>query len=670
MTEQNYPKLFEPFMINRLVIKNRIVMAPMDTKRDANNDQLSDETIDYFVERAKGGAGLIITGAFAVDNKIETGMAVAEDLSHTKDILKRIHKLTEACHRYDTKLFLQIGFNFGRAGFKGSVNKLVAPSNEPNLWAPEEMCRELTTKEVKKLIETTAQDIKKYAKDGGADGISIVGPYGGYLADQFANAAFNHRTDEYGGSVENRSHFTSQLIARVRELCGEDFPIVVRMSTRNHIEGPHRGQIPGKSYQEYGRDIAESVQLAQYYVKAGADAFLPANGCYDALYWQYSPCYLEEGLWLDEFEPLTSAVDVPVIGPGRILTPDLAEKAIEMGKVDAVALGRAMLADPFWAKKAEQGIAEEIRPCIGCNNGCIGRVMNAKSIMCAVNADLYNERNQEIIQTDSPKKIVIIGAGVGGMEAARRLKLKGHEVSVYEKSDRVGGMFNVASAPDFKHGDERLVEWYALQMKKLEIPVYLNTEMTKEKILELQADEVIIATGTNPKTPPIKGIDLAKPVYATDVLSKKVTTGNKVIILGAGLIGCETAIELAQDPDKDVTLVEMARYVMVGGGAEVANPNFEYMQRILGEKENIHMMMRTMATSCDENCLYVNTKRKGESRLEYDTIVISTGLSPVQTLYNELKEEMAGHVYLCGDSEKVGTIMTAVQSAAELTNRL
>lgn len=547
MSVLKYPELFNPFCINKLEIKNRIVMAPMDTKRDASNNQLSDDTVAYFVERAKGGTGLIVTGAFAVNNGIESGIAVNEDLRHTKDIKKQIKKLVDGCHQYGAKIFLQIGFNFGRAGFKGSVKKLIAPSDQPNLWAPEEMCRGLTTKEVKHLIRSTAKDIKEFAKDGGADGISIVGPYGGYLADQFGTAAFNNRNDEYGGSVEKRSHFTSELVKLVKELCGEDFPVVVRMSTRSHLSGIHQGQIPGKDYKEFGRDIEESIELARYYIEAGADAFLPANGCYDALYWQYSPMYMPEGLWLDEFEPLTKAVDVPVIGAGRILMPDMAEDAIRNGKVNAVAIGRALLADPYWAKKAYNGQPEEIRPCIGCNNGCIGRVMNTKCIMCAVNADVYNEQNQELKPAKNLKKIAVIGAGIGGMEAARRLKLRGHDVNIYEKSSAVGGIFNVAAAPSFKYGDERLIDWYKLQMKKLHIPIFFNKEMTKDAILDLGADEVIIASGTIPKTPPIKGLDRVNTAYASEILLGEKKAGKKVVVLGAGLIGCETAIFLSDN---------------------------------------------------------------------------------------------------------------------------
>lgn len=666
-----YPELFKPFKINQLEIKNRICMAPMDTKRDAANNTLSDDTIAYYAERAKGGAGMIVTGAFAVNNGIERGMAVNETLSGTKGIENRIRKLVAECHKYGAKLFLQVGFNFGRAGFPPSVLRLVAPSKQPGLWMPEVMCHELTTHEVKKLIRSTAEDIKKYAYDCGCDGVSIVGPYGGYLADQFGNAAFNHRTDEYGGSVEKRSRFTAETIERVRELCGPDFPILVRMSTRNHIEGVHKGQIPGEPYKEFGRDIDESIELAHYYEKAGADAFLPANGCYDALYWQYSPMYLPEGLWLDDFAPFTKAVSVPVIGPGRILTPDMAEEAIEDGKVTAVAMGRALLADPEWANKAEAGEAEEIRPCIGCNNGCIGRVMNAECIMCAVNADIYNERHQEIAKTASPKKIAIIGAGVGGMEAARRLKLAGHDVTIYEKSGELGGIFNVAAAPDFKHGDERLLDWYALQMKELDIPVKLNTEMTADEIVALGADEVIVATGSNPATPPVAGLMDAKPVYASDVLTGKAKVGKKAVVLGAGLIGCETAIALSNDKSRDVTMVEMSRWIMLGGGAPVPTANVEYMERILGARDNVHILTRTMAKSCADGVLTAETKRKGTSEIPFDTIVIATGLRPNQSLYEELTGKMdAAHVYNIGDSKKVGTVMTAVQMAKQAADAI
>lgn len=669
MSELQYPALFEPFQIGNIEIRNRIVMAPMDPKHDPEGHPMSDRTIAYLAARARGGTGLIVTGCLCAEYNIEGGLAVPSEFRFKDELKKQIPKLVEAVHAYGSKVFVQLWLNFGRICFPISVKHRIAPSETQNLWAPELKNRALTTREVEKIIQSNV-DAVKFCADLGVDGCVIVGPYGGYLADQFGTALFNHRTDRFGGSVRNRAEATIEMIRGIKGECGNDFPVVVRMGTRHHIEGVHKGQIPGQPYKEAGRDVPESIQLAKYYVTAGADAFLVANGCYDALYWQYSPCYLPEGEWLDEVEPLTKAVKVPVICSGRLLVPEIAEKAIEDGQITAAALGRSLLADPEWGNKAYEGRAEEIRPCIGCNNGCIGRVMNAEPLMCAVNANIYHESEQEIIPAAMPKKIAVIGAGIAGMEAARVAKLRGHDVEIYEKTDETGGLFVAAAKPEFKHGDERLLAWYDRQMKNLNIPIHFNRKMSADAVKDLQADEVIVASGSSPKTLPIPGLADANTIFATELLRGEKEGGKNVIVMGGGLIGCEAALKLSEDPDVHVTIVELARYLMLGGAAQPPLVNLEYMERILGAKENVTLMMRSGVTEIKGNTAIVNTTGKGTSEVLFDQIVLAIGLKSEQGLYAELQSELKDHVHMIGDASSVGTVLTAVHAADELAKQL
>lgn len=662
MSKMKYPALFEPFQIGNLTIKNRIVMAPMDPKHDSSDHPYSDNTIAYYTERAKGGTGLIVTGCLTAPYNVEGGLAVSTEFKAVDEIRRQLPKLVKSVHQYGAKLFTQTWLNFSRVCFPISVNKRIAVSEGPNLWAPELTNRALTTREIQKMIASNIE-VAKICKECGVDGISIVGPYGGYLPDQFGTALFNHRTDQYGGSLDNRARATVEMIEGIKKECGEDFPVVVRMSTRHHIEGVHKGQIPGQPYIEAGRDVPESIELAKRYVKAGANGFLTANGCYDALYWQYSPCYLPEGEWIDDVAPLTKAVDVPIMCSGRILVPEIAEKAIEEGKITAAVLGRPLLADPYWAQKAKEGKPEEIRPCIGCNNGCIGRVMNALPVMCAVNGNVYHESEPEIIPADKKKKVVVIGAGVGGMEAARIAKLRGHDVEIYDKADKTGGIFNIAAAPDFKHGDERLVPWFDQQMKDLKIPVHLNTEMSAESIKALHADEVLIATGSSPKCPPIPGLDQVHMVYAEDVLSGKEKVSGNIVIMGAGLIGCETALLVSEDEKSNVALVDIARWVMSGGLQSPPTVNLEYMERVLNWKENISLYMRTSVKTIETGKVLADSKDDGRIEIPCDTLIMSVGLKSENGLYTALKDKMKNHVHLIGDAEQIGTVMTAVQKA-------
>lgn len=670
MSELMYPALFEPFNIGNVTIKNRICLAPMDPKRDPEDTPLCDNTIAYYEERAKGGAGLIVPGCLAQPINLEGGFAVSTEFKHPIVLHRQMKKLVDACHKHGAKVFFQTWLNFGRSAFPLGVNQLIAPDLCRNLWAPELYNRPLTTLEVEAIIKSNI-DVARFCHSCGADGMVVVGPYGGYLSDQFGTAAWNHRTDKYGGSVEKRATAIVEMVSGIKKKCGNDWPVLVRMSTRHHIEGEHKGQIPGKEYIEYGRDIEESIELAQYYVKAGADGFFCANGCYDALYWQYPPMYMKEGLWLDDMEPLTKAVDVPVICPGRILMPDMANRAIEEGKVTAIGLGRALLADPYWPQKAFNNEADDIRPCIGCNNGCIGRVMNGESLMCAVNANLFHESEPEFVEAKTKKKIAIIGAGVGGMEAARILKKTGHEVAIYEKGTRTGGLFISAAAPSFKHGDARLLSWYDKQMKDLEIPINFNCNMSVEDIIALGADEVIVATGSSPKVPPIKEIELSHFVNATEVLLGNVEVGKNVIILGAGLIGCETAHMLSEDGvSHNVQLVDIARYIMCGGVGQPATANVEYMDRILSARDNVKMHLRTAAAEFTPTTLIVNSKDKGTYEIPYDTVVMAVGLKSENELYTLLTPSLGSHVHLVGDAAKVGTIMTAIQSATEVAKKI
>ena len=306
MSDMKYPELFEPFKIGKLTIRNRIVMSPMDPKRDPKGHPFSDATIAYLAERAKGGAGLIVTGCLTARYNIEGGLAVPTELKYEDEFRRNLPKLVKEVHKHGAKLFPQTWLNFGRICFPISVDKRIAVSEGPNLWAPELTNRALTTKEIEKMIASNVE-MAKICKECGADGMALVGPYGGYLPDQFGTSLFNQRTDKYGGSVKARAQATVEMVRGIKEVCGEDFPVVIRFSTRHHIEGVHKGQIPGQPYKEAGRDVEESIELAKYYVEAGADGFLTANGCYDALYWQYSPCYLPEGEWLDDVAPLTAA---------------------------------------------------------------------------------------------------------------------------------------------------------------------------------------------------------------------------------------------------------------------------------------------------------------------------------------------------------------------------
>lgn len=665
-----YQELFKPFNIGSCQIKNRVVMTAMDTKHEEENYIWSDETINYYIERAKGGVGLIHTYACYCNSHVENGPAVDSPFADPERCRKQLKKLVDGCHKYGCKLFVQLWSGFGRIAFSMAMEgDLVAPSECGNRWDPEQRCRALTHDEIKRIISSHIE-AAILCKECGADGVNIVAAYGGYLGDQMCMQLFNHRTDEYGGSLENRARMDVEIIRGIKEACGEDFPVTCRFSVKNHMSAIGKGHVLDEQYTEIGRDTAESIALAKLFVQAGADGFLIGEGSYDAIHWQYPPMYQKEGLWLDEVEPFTKAIGVPVMCPGRILTPEMANKALADGKITAVALGRALLADPMWVNKAANDDAEDIRPCIGCNNGCMARVMSGMPIMCAVNAELFNEANQELVPTENPKKIAIIGAGIGGMECARILKQRGHDVTIYEKSDHAGGLFVAASVPEFKEGDRRLIAWYTRQMDKLGVDIKYNCNMDADAVRALNADAVIVASGTKPIMPPIPGIEKANAVSAVDVLYGNVGYGKKIVIVGGGWIGCEVALWLSANKELDISVIEMSQGIMTGGEIQPAPPNEQYMVEALNYLDNVHVYTRTKVQSFDTGTVKVKQRKTGEFDIPADTVIVSIGLKSEQELYAQLKEEYGDNIFLVGDAESPGNILTAVQKANEVGKML
>lgn len=442
----------------------------------------------------------------------------------------------------------------------------VAPSEGPNRWDPSVECREMTTDEEKALIQATI-DAAVLCRQAGVDGVDINGAYGGYLGDQFTTDCFNRRGDEYGGSMDSQLKVLTDIVKGIKKKCGAFFPVTVRFGTKHYMKAERQGAVPGETFKEYGRDIDESIEMGKKLEEAGYDAFLMGNGSYDSFYWLYPPTYQKEGLWLEDVSRLTPHVHIPVISLGKILQPKMANDAIKEGKVSAVAVGRGMLADPEWANKAKLGEPEAIRPCIGCNTGCVGRIFAGLPMQCAVNADVFRERESRLLPAETKKKVLIIGGGIAGMECARIAAKRGHQVQLYERMDKLGGVTVAASVPNFKEGDRRLLAWFARELELSGVKVHLGGELDVSDVEKMDVDEIVVATGTNAKLPPIPGIDGANIVEAIDVLLGKREIGNTVAIIGDGQVGIELALWL-QEQGKHCTIIEAQKKLLLGGGTE------------------------------------------------------------------------------------------------------
>lgn len=526
----------------------------------------------------------------------------------------------------------------------------------------------MTTAEVNGLISSSVEAAKICVQTG-CDGIDI-NCYGGYLTDQFLQPCFNKRTDEYAG-LEGGILLMSRIAKGIKEALGKNFPVTCRLGMRQYMKAPREAGLDGEDYVEYGRTPEQSRYVARELVKAGYDAIYLGNGTYDSFYWLYPPMYQKEGLWLDDVKELTAEIDVPVICGGKILQPQMANDAIRDGKVTAVVLGRQLLADPEWPNKAKLDLDEEIRPCIGCNFGCIGHIFAGLPQLCAVNANLMREKDMDnLVPAQKPKKVAVIGGGVAGMECARIAALRGHEVTIYEKGSRLGGTFLAASVAKSKDAERRLLAWYELQLKKAGVKVEFNTALTLADVEKLDCDEIVVSTGNKPKMPPIPGIgqdNVYSPVKV--FLGEEKLPAGRVVIVGGGLVGCELAMWLAEEKGyTDVIVIEGASELMSGGYEPMPLPN-KLMLIDLMKFHGVKVLTSTMLDHIDGGKVYV--KRGGEvSALETDSVVMSIGFDANDELYREINENIPKKVWLLGDAKMPSNIMFGIRDANAIAREI
>ena len=666
--ETRYPELFQPFRIGKVEIKNKVVMSPMLSIGWFDEQSvISDRMIDYYVERAKGGVGAVFTCGNVPDAHLERCPFTISPFRAPERFVAQVRKLAQALHQYDTKLFVQIWFGLGRVAFSDFMeDQPVAVSEGPNRWKPEVTCRAMTTEEVYGLIQAVV-DGAKLIYEAGADGIDINGAYGGYMGDQFTTDVFNHRTDEFGGSMDGQLRVLTEIVKRIKSETAADYPVTCRLGTKHYMRAERQAAVPGEVYTEYGRDVEESVAMAKKLEAAGYDAFLMGNGAYDSFHWLYPPMYHKEGLWLDDFAPLTAQVHIPVIGPGKILQPQMANDAIAQSKVTAVAIGRALLADPNWVNKAAAGKPEDIRPCIGCNAGCIGRIFAGQTMLCAVNADLFHEAEEALIPAKTPKKVAVIGGGVAGMEAARIAAARGHKVTIYEAGAQLGGATLAANVPDYKAASRRLLKWFERELDKAGVEIRLNCPVNSEQAAALDADALVVSTGADAKIPPIPGVHNANVLTAVDVLLKKAPVGQNVVVIGGGQVGCEVAYELLRE-GKHVSVVECLDGLVSGGTEAISAAVVLMLQDLLNYyKADIHVS--TSVQEIKDHTVVIESDGV-RSELPADTVVLAVGYKANDALYTAL-QDCGKELYLIGDAKKSpGNILHAVADGNEVGRRI
>lgn len=661
-----YNNLFEPFKIGKLEIKNKFVMAPMGPGGLSNEDgAFNEKGVEYYVERAKGGTGLIITGICYVENEVEKKVMPSMPCPtlNPASFIKTAAQMTERVHAYDSKIFLQLTAGFGRVAIPAVLKgDAVAPSPIENFWNPKIKCRELTTEEVEYIVKKFAE-ASVIAKMSGFDGVEIHAVHEGYLLDQFTIALFNKRTDKYGNDLMGRLRFPIEIVKAIKKACGDNFPVSLRYSVKSYIKGIRQGGLYEEEFEELGRDTEEGLQVAKILEEAGYDAFNADAGTYDSWYWNHPPMYQRKGLYLHLTGKLKEVVKVPVLVAGRMEDPDLASSALEEGMADAIVIGRGLLADPQLPNKIKAEKLDDIRPCLCCHDGCMGRIAQIKPISCAVNPQAGREAVYGLTPAEKPKKVMVIGGGVAGMEAARVSALRGHEVSLYEKSDSLGGVVLAGGVPDFKEADLRLVSWYEKQLKDLMVNVNLNSEVTKDLVDKIHPDVVIVATGSVPKTLNVPGID--KAVEAVDVLRGKAKVGDRVVVVGGGLVGCELALWLAKQ-GKQVTIVEVMEKIL-SAGLPIPHMNSAMLKDLLAYYK-VNIKTKASVASIKDDEVVIKTE-SGEETIPADSAVIAIGYNPKNDLYKEIARNYP-ETYLLGDARKVQNIMYAIWDAYEVARNI
>ena len=681
--DRKYDSLFTPWKINNLEIKNRIVMTSM-----GGTNLLGWMEINHFdkagaeliLQVARNNVGLILPGCQPVYNPMFGQWLYKKDgmYKELKEFMKKFHKT-------GAKLFIQLTAGFGRSfTISEMMEKLyttpvlnvvskpfmnldkitAAPSPSPNRWSDKVPSREMTVKEIEELITAFALTAKKL-KEADVDGVEIHAVHEGYLLDQFTLKYVNKRTDQYGGSLENRYRFACEIVKAIRKECGDDFPVSLRYSVESKTKGFRKGALPGEEYTEAGRDMAESIEAVKLLKEAGYDMLNCDNGTYDAWYWAHPPIYMPENCNLKDVEELRRHTDLPVVCAGR-MNIDTAAEEIRAGRIDGAGFARSFLADPEWVTKLIHDQKDDIRPCILCHNGCFNMchykgVPNDQALMdslhlarCAVNAETMQTGKHHIRKTATPKKVIIVGGGIAGMEAARVLKLRGHSPTIYEASDRLGGTFIPASSESYKGKLRELLAWYRKQMKDLQIEIHLNTRI--DDISTFKDMPVIIATGSKPRKLNVPGFD--QTVEACEYLNGK-PVGDNVAVIGGGLTGCEIAYELALQ-GKHVSIVEMKDDLIAQTGVCLANSSY---LREWFELYKVPVYLNTALKEVrDGSILCMQNNEKIE--ITCDSVIFSAGYIP-----SPLTEKKK-NVYLIGDCDKVGNLRTVIWKAYECAMKI
>ena len=688
--DEKYSALFTPWKIGNVEIPNRIVQCSMGGTslfgwlEPCHFDK---EAANFLLTRAKDGVGLVLPGMQCVRDTMGRRW-----LYQNKKMFKELADYMVEYHKTGSKLFIQLAAGFGRSMAVApwmvtlNNNKLLgalarpvidvsyccaSASATPNRWQEDMLSRPMTVEEIHEMVDAFGKTAK-LLREAGVDGVEIHAVHEGYLLDQFTIANWNHRTDEYGGSFENRFRFPVEVVQSIKRQAGADFPVSLRYSVVSKTKAWGKGAMPYETdFEEFGRDMAESEKAIKYLGDAGYDMFNCDNGTYDAWYWAHPPQYMPDNCNLEYVEHIKKFTNCPVVCAGR-MDPVKAAEEIAAGRLDAVAIARQNLVDHEWIHKILSGREDEIKPCIRCHNGCFNMskfkgTANLQSMddslhlaRCALNPTTMQHNKYKIVPTRNPKKVAIIGGGIGGMECALVLKQRGHTPVIFEKTNELGGLFLTASAMSFKENDKELIRWYLNEVAKEGIDVRFNTEVTDVNTLG-GFDDIIVASGSIPRTmPSIPGFE--KTLTFTELLKDKKEVGDKVLFIGGGQSSCEAAYDLVLQ-GKHPIIVEYANDLIAAQATCLANTSF---LRDAMEYHKVPTYLESTVTEIKDNGVTVKNVKTGETFfVECDDVVNGIGFVPTPVGGKDNKQ-----VFRVGDCVAIGNLRTVIWRAWDVCMKI
>lgn len=591
---------------------------------------------DYYVERAKGGAGLIMTGSVTVSDRYEEHPCLAH--YHFRQNA-RLSNMTEEIHHHGSKLCLQLSPGIGRMNWVDPNTPPFSSSAIPNYYYPDMMCREMPVEGIQHLVKAMGRSAQ-LAKDAGVDMVEVLA-YGGYLIDQFSSAYWNKRTDEYGGNFHNRTRFLREIIEEIYKTCGSDFPVSVKVTLDS-------------VYPSEERPKEEGIAIVKMLHDMGVPMIHVGRGSYSCRYRMVSAVYMDHGFDMDAVKEVKDMFpDLSIMGHGKMNDIELAERAVEEKYMDYVAIAHGLLADPHWPNKVRDYKYDEIIPCIGCGE-CHFQALKGKVLGCAVNPVTGHEGKYELTPATTKQKVLVIGAGPGGMKAAITSAKRGYETALWEKNKWMGGRMKVAGSPYCKQDVMKHVEYLIRQVHAHDIDLRLGFEGTLEAVKAYDPDVVIVATGSSPVKIPVPGKDNANVYFAEEVLLRQKDVGQKVIVIGGGEVGCETALELAHR-GKDVSIIEMQDDILKGAAHFVAN---DQNLRHLVDGAQIDLITSAKVQEIKEDSV-VYEKDGVTQSIACDDVVFAAGFRSDHTLFNEIYD--AGYeVVQVGDNIAPGKVIDAV----------